>query len=100
MQTATTIEERINKACEGPLLDLVRSEQQSNPQNRKLVVKIGDLNKIRQMLVQAHLCEEASENMDYVHGKVIELLNRQCLGSAKEFARSRRVAQAPASAGS
>lgn len=41
------------------------------------------------MLVQAHLCDaEAAEGMDYVHGKVIDVLHRQCLSAAKELIRS------------
>ena len=85
MQTSS-IEERINKAVQGPVLNLVSEQQKDDPANKKLVVKIGDLNKIKEMLRQSVLCQEPTENMDFVLSKVVEILNRQCLSEAKEFA--------------
>ena len=69
------------------MLELVRREQAENPQNKKLVVKIGELLQIRQMLHEAHLCEDPSESVDYVSGKVVEILIRNCLSEARDLAR-------------
>ena len=82
-----SLEQRINQAIQGPVVDLVTRMQQENPQNKKLVVKIGELSQIKEMLKQSDLCGEPSENMDFVFSKVIDILHRQCLSEAKEFAR-------------
>ena len=45
-----SLEQRINQAIQGPVVDLVTRMQQENPQNKKLVVKIGELSQIKEML--------------------------------------------------
>ena len=45
-----SLEQRINLAIQGLVVDLVTRMQQENPQNKKLVVKIGELSQIKEML--------------------------------------------------
>ena len=91
VQTANTVEQRVIHSVQGPVLDLVSQEQEANPQqNSKLVVKIGDLVSIKAMLKRSELCTVKSENMDFINGKVIDILHRQCLSEAKEFSRTQQ----------
>ena len=75
------------RAIQGPVLDLVTEQQETNPANNKIVVKIGDLDRIKAMLEESDL-SNSSENKDFILGKVLDILHRQCLGEAKEFARN------------
>ena len=43
------------------------------------------------MLDQSSLCEDSSENMDFIFGKILEILHRQCLGEAKDFAKKQNA---------
>ena len=52
------------------------------------MVKIGELNQIKEVLKKSDLGQTSAETADFIFARLLDVLHRQCLGDAREFAKN------------